>query len=102
MGAISGLGIIARLEFSSGGHKIRVIGAYIPPRSGKTGKRTLEARGFPHDYLYDVLGTWVTTGHRLGQFVLLGGDFNAIMDKLGKGTQPYIRPWIEDQRCSPH
>jgi hypothetical protein len=26
----SGLGIIARLEFSSGGHKIRVIGAYIP------------------------------------------------------------------------
>jgi hypothetical protein len=38
-------------------------------------------------------------GHKkngLGHFVVLGEDFNAIMDKLGKGTQPYIRPWIDD------
>jgi hypothetical protein len=103
----SGRGIIAKIEFSSGGHKIRIIGAYIPPRSGKTGKGTLESRlgsftssigwkGSPHDYLYDVLGTWVTTGHRLGQFVILSGYLNALMDKLGKDTQSYIRPWIED------
>jgi hypothetical protein len=33
----SGLGLIAKLKFSSGRHQIRFIGAYIPPRSGKTG-----------------------------------------------------------------
>jgi hypothetical protein len=94
----SGLGLIARLEFSSDKHKFRIIGAYIySSRAGKTGKGTFTARlgthlsaiklkGSPHDYLYNTLGKWVTRGQSLGQLVIVGGDFNAIMDRLGKGT----------------
>ena len=105
-----GFGLVTRLEFSTGKnenfstgeHKIRIIGAYWPPRSGKTGKGALEARlrsylssigwkGSPHDYLDYVVGKWVSAGIDLGQFVILGGDFNAVMDKAGLSKQPYIR-----------
>jgi hypothetical protein len=95
------------LECSSGGCKIIIISAYIPSRSEKTGKGTLEARlgtffstigwkGSPHDYLYDMIGKWVTKGIDLGHFVVLGVDLNAITDRLGKGKQSCIRPWIQD------
>jgi hypothetical protein len=104
----SGLGLIARVEFSTeDGQKIRVIGAYIPPRTAKKGKGTLDARlrtylssikwkGSPEDYLERVLGIWVSTGHSRGHFVILGGDFNAVIDRQGLGKQRNISNWVDD------
>jgi hypothetical protein len=38
---------------------------------------------------------WLTHGIELGKFVILRGDFNAIMDRLSGGKQMNIRQWIE-------
>jgi endonuclease/exonuclease/phosphatase family metal-dependent hydrolase len=43
-----------------------------------------------------VVGKWVSAGIDLGQFVILGGDFNTVMDKAGLGKQHYMRDWIDD------
>jgi hypothetical protein len=52
--------------------------------------------GSPDDYLRTVLGKWISKSIANGFFVIVGGDFNGVMDTLGNGKQPYIRPWIED------
>jgi hypothetical protein len=98
----SGLSLIASVEFytrgPTQGHKIRVIWAYLPPRGGDKGPHTMVSRlasslgKMKFQALRTVLGKWITKRITDGYFVIVGGDFNGVMDTLEKGKQPYIHP----------